>query len=514
MSIYKHVVVVGIDGMGNFNRIADTPNFDRIFRNGATTYDALSMFPTISAQNWAAMLLGTDPETHQMTNESLNEGPHADDSPYPSICRILRKVYPDAKLASFCDWDPINYGIIEQGCQVEFRHKGREELAHELADYFVKEKPMFLFSQFDNCDHGGHCNGYGAQGHLDEITLADQYTGIVYDAIKASGVADETLFLVITDHGGTPDGEHGGWTTGEKYIFFGAVGYDVPHGKIGPMRTCDLAAIVLHALGVDVPVYTEGGWISQIPEGIFSAPVAPYRMYEEQTEPKQTPATPDLHDPEHGLLARTPKRVKLHSAFFFDGKASDALCRSSTDMNGLVKFYSHGIYGSYGEFGRTGSLTICDPGFEHDFTIGFWVVACGSLEAVLLGNGSVDNPDTPGFTLTVEDHCYVFTMGNGKTHMKFRFDFDVTRDVWTHLFLSVDRTKREIRFGRGFKSLGILSYDASYDAAFDAKTPFRIGNDTTNTKNEHQVFPIDDLLIFEDALNHCEFASIGRYYQQ
>jgi len=52
MKKYEHVIVIGVDGMGNFNRDTDTPNFDRIFDHGAVTYNCLSMVPTISAQNW------------------------------------------------------------------------------------------------------------------------------------------------------------------------------------------------------------------------------------------------------------------------------------------------------------------------------------------------------------------------------------------------------------------------------------------------------------------------------
>ena len=35
MQRYKHVAVIGIDGMGNFNRLTDTPCMDRIFAEGA-----------------------------------------------------------------------------------------------------------------------------------------------------------------------------------------------------------------------------------------------------------------------------------------------------------------------------------------------------------------------------------------------------------------------------------------------------------------------------------------------
>ena len=66
--IYKHVVIVGVDGAGRFFADADTPNIDRIFKNGACTFDMLTAEPTISAQCWGSMLLGVPPEVHKLTN--------------------------------------------------------------------------------------------------------------------------------------------------------------------------------------------------------------------------------------------------------------------------------------------------------------------------------------------------------------------------------------------------------------------------------------------------------------
>ena len=37
MKKFDHVIVVGIDGVGSFIKDADTPNFDKIFENGAVT---------------------------------------------------------------------------------------------------------------------------------------------------------------------------------------------------------------------------------------------------------------------------------------------------------------------------------------------------------------------------------------------------------------------------------------------------------------------------------------------
>ena len=77
---YAHVIVVGIDGAGSFIKDADMPNFQRIFSDGAVTYQALSSQPTISAECWGSMLLGVGPEIHKLTNEILESTPYPIDS--------------------------------------------------------------------------------------------------------------------------------------------------------------------------------------------------------------------------------------------------------------------------------------------------------------------------------------------------------------------------------------------------------------------------------------------------
>ncbi len=55
---YKNVFIIGVDGAGRFIKDADTPNFDRIFGNGAVDYTALTEVPTDSGPNWGSILTG------------------------------------------------------------------------------------------------------------------------------------------------------------------------------------------------------------------------------------------------------------------------------------------------------------------------------------------------------------------------------------------------------------------------------------------------------------------------
>ena len=278
---YSHVIVIGVDGAGAWFKDADTPNFDRIFSDGATTYRALSSKPTISAECWGSMLIGVGPEVHKLTNRKVSVLPYPVWSKHPTVFRYIRKAYPKAELGSYCDWNPINKGIVEIGLGVNKQTAREKELTPLICKYIREKKPDFLFVHFDGVDGAGHSNGYGTTQHMGAISEVDKLIGDVYSAIESSDILEDTLFMVIADHGGTKDengkGSHGGWTDEEKYVTFAAVGKDINSGEIGEMNIRDLAAIVLYAMGIEAPDFDEKGWTSQIPKGLFSDYDGEYR---------------------------------------------------------------------------------------------------------------------------------------------------------------------------------------------------------------------------------------------
>ena len=276
---YSHVIVVGIDGAGSFFQNTPTPNFDKIFENGAITYDALASNPSISAECWGSMILGVGPEVHKLTNSIVSNCEYPKDSAFPSLFKRINEVFPDAKLGSYCDWNPITAGIIERDIKISTATAKDDLLAPVICDYIKAEKPDFLFIQFDSVDGAGHKNGYGTPGHLERLTHVDSLIGDVFNAACDADIIDDTLFIVISDHGGTNPGtgggSHGGWTDGEKYVTLAIRGNNVQRNRIPAANVRDLAAIVLYAFGIDAPEFDESGWTSQIPEKIFSDSTLP-----------------------------------------------------------------------------------------------------------------------------------------------------------------------------------------------------------------------------------------------
>ena len=261
---YKHVILVGIDGAGNFYKNTKAPAIRKLFEEGAGTDYCLTSLPSISAECWGSMLIGVPPTVHGLTNEIVEREKYKN-SDHPSIFKLIRESRPEASLASFCNWVPINLGIIEEGLDVYQDCGDDDRLTTKICAYIKENKPDFLFVQFDSIDDAGHTYGYGTERYLEELTKADGYVGSIRAAVEEAGIAGDTLFIATADHGGFGQ-SHGGDTDGEKYVFFAAVGKTVTPGSKIDLEVKDIPAIVARALGVK----GADNWDAKVPDGLFS----------------------------------------------------------------------------------------------------------------------------------------------------------------------------------------------------------------------------------------------------
>ncbi|MCZ8516869.1 alkaline phosphatase family protein [Paenibacillus filicis] len=271
METINRVIIIGWDGAGNFVKDANTPNLDRLVYSGAFTLDAQTASPTISAQCWGSLLHGVSPEKHGLTNDKAGEETYPDDSPYPSIFRVAREAFPDAKLAAFCAWNPINHGIIESLIDVHKLSLKDRELAQAAAAY-IRENPdvKLMFVALDLPDSAGHRVGYNTIGQLQAIEETDANTGYILDALEEMDLLKDSLVIVVSDHGGGGEHpeQHGSDHPLDKTIFWACAGPGVipQMGIPDRISIADTAAVVAYALGLEAPAV----WEAMLPKGLFA----------------------------------------------------------------------------------------------------------------------------------------------------------------------------------------------------------------------------------------------------
>ena len=282
---YDRVFIIGVDGAGRFFKDVNTPNFDRIFADGAVDYTARTEMVTVSAQNWGSILSGVSYLRHGLTNDKAGETQRDSSTKYPTIFTYARRAFPEAELASIVHWDPINYGIIETDIGVNKVSIGDDEgVTNAICDYFdAGNAPTLFYCHFDDVDHAGHEHGSKSQEYISAIEAADARIGRVYDAIERNGLMENGLFIVVSDHGHLVVGGHFGLTARETNTTVAVKGKTVVAGGVmdDDTRNRDVSAIALYALGIERPAHMS----SRVPANLF-----------ENTEGEQRDISRDLPD--------------------------------------------------------------------------------------------------------------------------------------------------------------------------------------------------------------------------
>ncbi|MBQ7828264.1 MAG: alkaline phosphatase family protein [Clostridia bacterium] len=512
---YKRAILLGVDGAGIFFKDADTPEMDRIFKDGATSYDVMTAIPTISAECWGSMLIGSSAQAHKLTNSIVGAKHYDEDSPIPSVFKRVRKALPDAALASFCNWDPINNGIIEQSLGVTFGTGEDEAVCDQICKYLDENDPTLLFAQFDSVDGAGHGNGYGTPNHLAQITVVDTLIGKIYDKLEERGMLEDTLLMVIADHGGTPYGSHGGNTDAEKIVFFGAVGKTVKAGTIGEMNVRDSAAIIMYALGLPVPEFNFGGFSGQVPAGLFED-YTPAERQDIYSAPNNRPNLPTPEKDSGKYLTDYICGCRIAAYLPFDSNAADALGKTAVEVVGKPKYYGIGVYGDCIEVGCQGHLTLPDVKLGTDsFTVSLWIFVDGAVwcELPVLGTKKWSGDSTNGCTLVYANYGISFNVGNGDDEEKFHFNYpDNMEWGWNNITVSVDRKAGKITGYYNFKDPVVQEIPECIRNTDMDSAPFTVGQDAAGDNNRHFNYKLDDLVIFGDALTAEDIAKLGKYY--
>jgi hypothetical protein len=251
----KHVVLIGLDGWGAYSvEKANIPHIKQLMNDGSYTLTKRSVLPSSSAVNWASMFMGAGPELHGYTtwNSSTPDLPSKElskDGIFPTIFQLLREADPKAEIGTFYEWVGIKYLVdtlavnkYNQGINYE---KYPTELCEKAVKYIKEKKPTLTLIAWDNPDHVGHKEGHDTPAYYHKLEEIDGYIGKVMNAVKETGILDETIFIITSDHGGINKG-HGGKTMQEMETPFIISGKNIKKGHEiqASMMQFDVAATV------------------------------------------------------------------------------------------------------------------------------------------------------------------------------------------------------------------------------------------------------------------------------
>jgi Concanavalin A-like lectin/glucanases superfamily/Type I phosphodiesterase / nucleotide pyrophosphatase len=252
----KRVLVIGIDGARVDSLLAsNTPNLDTLAANGAASFAAQCSLgqPTVSGPGWSSLLTGVWANKHSVSNNSFTTPNYAN---YPHVFARIRQAQPLAYLASIVHWSPINTEILTNE---NFKLTGLtdSQVAEQAACHILAAGPDVLFLHFDDMDAAGHAGGYdpGNASYLAAFNLLDGRIGTVLQAVnsRAAQFGERWLVCVVSDHGGTSGGGHGGLSPEELTVPFFLSGGDAIQGTLSPAPlNVHLVPTILTYLGLEI----------------------------------------------------------------------------------------------------------------------------------------------------------------------------------------------------------------------------------------------------------------------
>ncbi len=273
-----HVFIVSIDG-GKPAVMAqsDMPVLKRLVAEGACTWTATTIFPSLTLPSHTSMLTGVGPDKHRVSWNTWKPG--------KGVVRVPT-VFAEAKKAGlstamFVGKEKFRH-LLQPGTVDEFRFKsqlpdmavGAEPVnpkatkpstvpawivARQAAGYIVEARPSLCFIHFTDPDDAGHKYGWGSPQQIWAFSDVDGALAEILDAIDSAGIGDSSVLLITADHGGHAR-THGSRRLEDMNIPWIAWGRAVKRNftLTSQVTTYDTAATALWLLSVPLPAAFDG----------------------------------------------------------------------------------------------------------------------------------------------------------------------------------------------------------------------------------------------------------------
>lgn len=259
----ERVILYVVDGMRPDGLLlAEAPHLKSLLDRGAYTLAAQTVMPSITLPTHMSMFYGVPPEIHGVTSNLWQPMP---DGQIPGIIELVH--HAQRKAAAFYTWDELRDlsrpgALAHAGFINIYGPEGEtsdEDIARLAADYFVRQRPDFMFVYSGMVDEIGHQYGWMSPQYLETIANADAAIGLLLSRAEEAGLLSETAVLVTADHGGHAQA-HGSDIPEDMSIPWLLSGPGVKQGYVlgSPVRIIDTAPTIAYLLGLPVPEVWQG----------------------------------------------------------------------------------------------------------------------------------------------------------------------------------------------------------------------------------------------------------------
>ena len=257
----KHVVIISIDGgKPSVMRESAMPNLMRMVQEGAHTWNAQTVMPSVTLVSHTSMLTGVSPSKHKVLWNDWQ--PKRGPVKVPTVFGLAKRTgLSTAIFAGKAKFKHLNIPGAVDRFEIPGYNSGK--VAASAAKHLVAHKPNLMFIHFADPDGAGHQDGWGSDLQKKAFADVDSALGVILSAIEKAGIAESSAIIISADHGGHAR-THGTASPEDMtipWIAWGA-GIRPAYHITSPVKTFDTAATALHLLGIPIPSDWDGKPVS------------------------------------------------------------------------------------------------------------------------------------------------------------------------------------------------------------------------------------------------------------
>lgn len=253
----NHVFIISFDGgKPSVMQNSPMPTLMNLLRQGAATWTAQTIFPSVTLPSHTSMLTGVSPKTHKVLwNDWI---PKKGLVTVPTVFEIAKqKGLVTALFAGKPKFKHLNIpGTLDAFAIPSYSAK---KVALAVGEYILENKPNLCFIHFADSDGAGHKYGWGSPQQIQAFADEDKALTTVINAIQQAGIGKDSVVILSADHGGHKK-THGSRSPEDMNIPWIAWGSGVKAGFAitTKVTTYDTAATALWLLDIPVPTNWDG----------------------------------------------------------------------------------------------------------------------------------------------------------------------------------------------------------------------------------------------------------------
>lgn len=255
--LVQHVFIISFDGgKPEVMQQSRMPTLEAMLAQGAGTWNARTVFPSITLVAHSSMLTGVAPSRHKVLWNDWIEAKGL--VRVPTIFALAKQ--NGLTTAMFAGKEKFRHldvpGTLDRFAIPSYDAKA---VAQAAAAYILAKRPNLCFIHFANTDGAGHRYGWGSPEQKLAFAQEDMALHTVTEAIRKAGIAATSVLILSADHGGH-DKSHGSASPEDMVIPWITWGAGVRRGAVitVPVTTYDTAATALWLLRVPVPQDWDG----------------------------------------------------------------------------------------------------------------------------------------------------------------------------------------------------------------------------------------------------------------